>query len=252
MKILLIHLGKPWEFIASTSIISGLFRRHKNLTLDIATSEECYPFVQYNKKINNIQIGSKLSLGHYDEAINLSPSIDACIIASHSDAKVRRGFIESSGSLEFSDEYAQEAYRVLKGTLSTSRNYLQILFKISGMTWRGDGYDLAYYPKTKVKKNKTGIAILDDNLRVFVKSHLSLSMSEMWHIPLKKNLIRRIDEINRCKYIVTDDFFSLHVAIALRKHVEFIDTRGLNYDVEFFGQGNILQVINNADSDEKM
>jgi hypothetical protein len=113
------------------------------------------------------------------------------------------------------------------------------------LTWRGEGYDLSYYPKNRNKDFKTGIAIKEINLRQYVKNNLKLKLSEMCTIPMRENILKKIDEINRCSNIVTDDLFVVHAGIALRKNVEFLDINGLSPKFEFFGRGNCYRIVNN-------
>jgi len=65
---------------------------------------------------------------------------------------------------------------------------------------------------------------------------------KIWYIPYKKNIFKRMDEINRCKKIITDDFLTLHLSLYLRKYVYFLQTLPSNTKIELFKNGEIHQV----------
>lgn len=242
ITILVLQYGEPWLNIASTSLIKALHKIYDNLSLDWATSQNSYCLFQHNPRIRDVMAGYGPFYNHYDIVINLTPTKEACSVMNNIKANKKIGFGETSGNIVYLNEEAEEGLKVLKYDYISERNILQILFRIAGLRWKGEGYDLTYYPKNKMKKNKTGIAIRDDDLRQYVKNNLNLKNSDIWHVPLKKNLLKRIDEINRCKRIVTDDLFTVHVSIAMRKHVEFIDKKRLNINMEFFGNGNHIRL----------
>ena len=87
-----------------------------------------------------------------------------------------------------------------------------------------------------------GIAIANANLRNFVNDRLDLKASKLWIIPYKKNIVRRMDEINRCKRVITDDLFTSQIAIALKKFVYFLQIVPLAFNIEMFGSGKVYPV----------
>ncbi|HUS49053.1 MAG TPA: hypothetical protein VMZ91_02755, partial [Candidatus Paceibacterota bacterium] len=64
----------------------------------------------------------------------------------------------------------------------------------------------------------------------------------IWHIPYKKNIFKKIDEINRCKEVVTDDMTTFHLSMAMKKYVYFLRSFPSNIKMEFFGSGQIFDV----------
>lgn len=242
--VVILQYGEPWISLASTTLIKAIHRDHNKVSLDWATTQESYCLFQHNSRIRDLMVGYGPFYNRYDIAINLSPTEESCSIMGDIEAKSKMGFGIVNGKIGYFNADAEEGLSVLKKNETSERNILQILFRIAGLRWRGDGYDLAYYPKNKTKKIKTGIAIENEELRKYVKNNLNLQQSELWHVPMKQNLLKRIDEINRCKRIVTDDLFSVHASIAMRKHVEFLDTKGLNINMEFFGNGNHIRLKN--------
>lgn len=238
MRFLILHHGDPWQSLAATSLIKGLSKRYPDCSLSWATSSESYPLYQFNQRLENIFVGKGPFKDKYDVTINLTPTEECARAMQETEAAERRGFVLQDSCLTTSEKSNDEFLPVLLGEASSSKNILQIYFRLAGMRWKGDGYDMSYYPRNKMKKSKTGIAVSDDSLRTFVKENLELDYSELWHVPLRSNLLKRIDEINRVKHLITDDLFCVHAGIAMRKHVEFLDTQNLNMSIEFFSKGN--------------
>jgi len=59
-------------------------------------------------------------------------------------------------------------------------------------------------------------------------------------IRMPNGILNKLDTINRYAEIITDDIFSAHAAIALRKKCTFISN--LPYRMEFFGKGGCKKV----------
>jgi hypothetical protein len=125
-------------------------------------------------------------------------------------------------------------------------NIFQLYYNLSGLKWRGEGYDIHYYPKYKLKRNKVGISIANANLRNYILDKLKLDSGKIWYIPYKKNIYKKMDNINQCKNIITDDILTFHLSMILRKYVYFLQTFPLKIKMELFGNGEIHQVsLNN-------
>jgi len=45
---------------------------------------------------------------------------------------------------------------------------LQLYFILCGLTWKGEGYNIEYFPQTKTKKNRIGISVANSNLRNYI------------------------------------------------------------------------------------
>ena len=238
MEILVLQFGEPWYALASTSLIRGLLDEYPKSHIVWATSAENYSLFQYNKNISELCVGLGSSRGKYDIAINLNPSVESCEALASLDCKDKRGFVANGKDVSVHNEDAAECLDIMSRGKRTSRNILQVAARLAGIKWKGCGYDLCYYPKNKTKRRKTGVAVSHGEMRQFIKDNLQLDHSEIWHVPMRRDLLKRIDEINRVKYLITDDLFCVHAAIALRKHVEFIDLHNHNMEIEFFGRGN--------------
>jgi len=227
-SILVVHHGQPWESLCATSLIKRLHKDNYNLSLDWSTTEDSNCLLKYNKRINNLFTGESIpSLCCYDTVIFLSDPDN-----------IDMQNVEYKNSFGWGQKCCPKDVEAYFSGERINKHVLQILYRASGLSWRGEGYDFSYYPRNKTKHSKTGIAIADSGMRSYVKDNLQLRFSNQWHVPMKKSLLKRVDEINRCQRIVTDDLFTVHAALALRKHVEFLDTENFRSDIEFFGHGN--------------
>lgn len=244
MNIAVINHEEPWNLLACTSLIRGLAKTYKDCSVTFFVQPECLPILSFSKKVS-VSVEEFGYENNFDLAINLTPDIHCSTFSSALSSNVI-GFVEEHGSVGFSSKEVEDYYGVVYGNRKTEKHFLQILFKFCGMTWRGEGYDLSYYPKNRTKKNSIGLSISNEGLRGFVNNNLQISGSSVSTVPNRKSLLKKMDEINRYMYIITDDLFVLHASIALRKEVEFLDTTGLPYKIEFFSKGNHYGISNVA------
>jgi len=121
-------------------------------------------------------------------------------------------------------------------------NIFQLYFILSGMTWGGEGYDIRYSPKTKTKPNKIGVSVANANIRNYVLDNLDIDKKRICYIPYKKNIFKRMDEINRCKKIITDDLITFHLALSMKKYVYYLETFPLSTKLELFNSGEVCKV----------
>lgn len=176
----------------------------------------------------------------YDVAVNLSPSYSCTEAMSKSvQADEKLGYGQDESGLFFYNEGAHHHYRAKYVRIPTGANQFQLLFGLAGLKWQGEGYCLKYFPRTRSKKTLTGVAIKDQNLKQFILGNLHLDCTRLWRVPIRQNVSKQIDEINRCKQIVTDDLTVAHAALALRKVVEFLTPKSLPYRFEMFGAGSV-------------
>ena len=75
-----------------------------------------------------------------------------------------------------------------------------------------------------------------------LNNQLVIDKKKIWYIPYKKNIFKRMDEINRCKEIITDDLITFHLAMSMRKYVYYLETFPLTTRLELFGNGEICKV----------
>jgi hypothetical protein len=242
MKILIIHFGNQCETFIATSVIKGLWKNYwkpndEPIIYWVCSDKESYEILKYNPNLKGLyikgEVPEELIKTKFDKLINLSPYFlpaDDLKI----DAKEIYGF-------NFSEE-AKKYYEILYGNRKTNMNIFQLYFNLCNLKWRGEGYDINYMPRNRSKKNRTGIIVANANLRNFVIDKLKLDKTKLWIIPYKKAIFKKIDEINRARYIITDDFLSLNIALFLRKNVYFLETVPYNTKIELFNQGTSFKV----------
>lgn len=234
MRLLIINLGSMSECLVSTSVINEMSKDGYTV-IDVLVKDKFNAAVfRYHPKIENVFILDKLpkKILNYDKVANLHPSFSDNIIDFSDSEKVGFNYSENSDQM----------FKILYGYKKTDKNVFQIYFNLVGKVWKGQGVDFHYFPRSKTKKDRTGIAISNRNLREFIIKELKLDETKIWFIPYKKSIFRKADEINVCKYIITDDFLLMNLSVMFRKNVHFLKTIPYNYDIEMFNSGLIYDV----------
>ena len=229
-KIAITHLGTPYECFVSTSVLKGLKRVFKHFEVHVIVAGKASEAIfKYNRKIRNCHISShaekELQNENFDLLINLHPGFSE---GTHFEIKAseKRGFGFTEGW--------EKQYDILYGDKRTKRNVFQVYSDLAEITWRGESYDFHYHPKTHCKAKRVGLAVAHAGIRNYIQDRLRFDEAQLWNVPFKKNLFKKIDELNRCQDIVTDDFFVMHLAIFLRKNVYFLQTIQPKTKYEFF------------------
>lgn len=232
MNILIIQLGSVCECLVSTSIVKGLWQKYKNPEISvIVADQDASDVFRYNPHIKNIILWKdKHLLYNFQLIINLTPGANEFYI--ESPAKIGFGYSDNS----------KKCYEILYGNHKTKQNIFQVYYSLSGMKWHGEGYGIFYYPKNRSNNNRTGIKISNIKLREHIINRLNLAKSKIWNVPFNKKICKKIDAINTCQNLVTDDFLSMHIGIALRKYVYFLQTIPYGVKMEFFGKGETIEV----------
>jgi|TARA_Y100000310_G_scaffold118187_1_gene116988 hypothetical protein len=226
MKIVIVHLGNMSDVLVASSINKVLVKNDVKITWAIANKDIADVF-KYNDSVKTV-LADQVKEEDYDVLFNLSSDRAALDVT----AKEKHGLL-------IDDE---KYHQILYGDEVTNMNLFQIYYRLIGSSWRGQGYDLQYRPRTKSRKSRIGLAVANPNLRYFINDNLNLELSKLWVIPFKNNIYRKMDEINKCKTIVTDDFITMHLALYLRKYVHFLRTIPANFNVEMFGSGYCYDV----------
>jgi hypothetical protein len=230
MNILIIHLGTPCECLIATSLIKAISRLYDRPSIYcLAQTNECTSIFSATHSVRKSYKWGKEPNGFFnqlfDKVFMLSPRIK--IEEKSIQTREIFGFGTSSRSDEF-EEY-------MLGTKKTRKNLFQIYFNLAEMTWRGEGYDIKYYPRSRAKKTKIGIYITNPNLKNYVTKQLKLDENKLWKICHKQDFFRKMDEANKYGTIITDDFTTLNVALCLRKDVHFLKTFDTGTKIELFG-----------------
>lgn len=235
MKIAIAHLGSLTQSIPASSIVK-MFSKFK---FPIKITWISLPEYSYAFK-NNKYINRSISLidflqkkDKYDLFINLFPVFPIKEIENKTDYAM---------GLLCDNDLTNLEKCLLNIEKNDNLNIFQIYYSILGIAWKGEGYGLSYFPQSKNKKNRIGVSVANANLRNYVSDHLKTDNAKLWHIPYKKNIFKKMDEINKCEKIITDDLLVLHLSLYLRKYVYFLKTFPLFHKIEFFNSGEIHNV----------
>ena len=237
MNIAIVHLGNISQLIPSTSVVKGIKKKdvETNITWVVGKKEFCY-INKYNKDILRTISYDQFILEEmeYDLLINLYPYFPE-------DLKINPIIRHATGF------YFHSYFDKFKKVFSENKevfdmNIFQLYFILSGLTWNGEGYNIKYKPKTKVRANKIGVSVANANIRNYVLDNLKIDNKKIWYIPYKKNIFKRMDEINRCKKVITDDLITFHLAMSMRKYVYYLETFPLSIKLELFNNGEICKV----------
>lgn len=235
MEIALVHLGPISQLIAATSVMAGIKKQKVDSHITwIVPDNNLY----VRKHISARVIPLKKFINEkrfYDLLINLWPFFPEGL-------KVNSEIRDFTGF--YFDKCLDKKYKdvILGNDSLLNMSVLQLYFKLCGLIWKGEGYGIEYYPKTKTRQNRVGVSVANANLRNYVLDNLKIENMKMWYIPYKKNIFKKMDEINRCKKIITDDLLTLHLAISMRKYIYYLKTYPMSLNLETFGNGEVHSV----------
>jgi hypothetical protein len=238
VKILVVHLGSLTDCISASCINRGLRRKFPDTSSIVwmTTDKDSANLFRYTDEATAWSQDKFLASPDYNEKYGLLINLHPSFLPSMSHIQYERGI-----GFGFDDK-ANEFRDVLFGSQRSTMSVFRIYFRLAGLSWRGESYGFRYYPKTKSRAKTAGIAVAHSNLRFFVNENLDLSSMRVSIASNKRNLFRRLDELNRFSEIVTDDMLTMHLAVFLRKYVHFLQTYSLNTQPEFFGAGRIYEV----------
>jgi hypothetical protein len=233
MEILLVQLGSPCECVVSTSLLRGLFKKFDKPTIYVlVNSHKNLGVFRHNRRVKLATEHLKKVVNRaFDLIINLSPNFNSNVIKT----KRKLGFGTSTKN-------DKKYYNILYGKRKTRQNIFQVYYSLANLKWSGEGYDICYYPNTKSNYCKTGLTLSNANLRAYIIGKLKLNESRLWNVPFKKNIFKKMDEINRCQNIITDNNVTTHLSIALRKYTYFLQTVPVTTKFEFFDRGQLIKV----------
>lgn len=232
MEILFVNLGSLCDCFVSTCVLRGLRKvyANDNPNIDVLVSDEEHKAVFAGSK-NIKQVYCKadpFTDKSYDILINLSPD--------------KLGALTAKEVYGFGTEQGDKFYDVLYGDRKVNKNIFQVYYNLAGMAWHGESYDVRYNPKGKKKKNRTGVLVANVNLKRYIIEKLKIDEGVIMELPFKANMNKRMDEINKCTNIITDDFFTMHLSVYLRKHVFFLETLPQTTKIELFGNGKVFEI----------
>ncbi len=229
-KIIIIQRGEEVVF-PLLSLAIGLHKIHSNAQIIWAGDQSLSDLVRYNKRIKRfIDIEQEFTMKTLqivfgaEICVNTSTSPVARQFASNVNAANTIGFDKKGATSRSSEFFAN----VVSGTISTNKTALQLYYDLVGLRWRGEGYGLSYYPKARQTEQCGAYMTMHE------------APENCPRIKMPKAVLSRLDTINRYEEIITDDVFSAHASIALRKRCTLI--ADLPYQMEFFGRGSLKRV----------
>ncbi len=230
MKIVVIQSNKA-EVFPLLSLTIGLRKAYPDSQIIWAGDPSLSDLVRYNKRIRRfIDINQEFTLQTLqvvfgaEICVNTSTNPIAKQFASNINADKTAGF-NRNGATSRQAEFFEN---VILGKLSTKQTMLQLYYDLVGLRWRGEGYGLSYYPKTK-QTERCGSFMTTYN-----------DPENCSKIKMPTSVLDQLDSINRHAEIITDNVFTAHASIALRKQCTLV--ADLPYQMEFFGKGSLQKI----------
>ena len=245
-KIVIIHDGPRDASLVLTGVVKALQRQHSPGTVHVCTNEDNHIFFQHMPGVVVDDLGPMKAHLDCDLLVDYGGSDKAVALSLLFEPQTYMGLIPREGTVE-ADSHA---FRGLYLKQEVNRSLFQLMFGVAGLAWAGEGYGFKYFPQSKQRKNRVGIAVRDRKVRRFLHSYLNLDESRIWHVPFKQNVLKQFDEVNKAASVVTDDPFVMHVGLALRKRVEFLIYDQPTIKPELFGNGCIHLVPDGVKDDK--
>jgi heptosyltransferase II len=266
-KILIIKVGYSETLDSGISTITSygdvlrstvLLNEFKNDHVTWLVDENAFPILKNNPSIDRILIYNltsvlQLQAEHFDTVINLEKVPGLCALADQVRAWRRFGFRfdPRSGDAEAYDG-SQSTLQVCHSENKKKKNrryWQQHLFDIIGSEWTDQEYVFGYKPRSKEcydfgfnhmvgtkwpSKGWIENGWTDLELRL-KKDKYSISWQEGLN-----NMEEYFDWINKCRVLITNDSFGLHIALALKKKVVALFSSTNPFETHLYGQGTAL------------
>ena len=234
MNILVIHLGCLTECFIASSINKGLLDLYPKAEITwVVKNTDTLQLFKYNNNIKYCYIVANFIISlpkKYDVIINLNFDF------------MPNNLLESKEFLGCNSANGEKYRNNLTEYETTKKSLFEIYYDLANMKWKGEGYDFTYYPKNRSKDNRVGLALSNNNLKNFIDTNVKTYVSNKWYVPNKKNIFKKLDEINRCETIITDDLLILNLSLYLRKYVFYLKTTPVNTRIELFKSGEIFEI----------
>lgn len=232
MRVVVVHDGPPSQALVLTSVVGTLLERGGATSVTVSVAENCRPFFEHWDGVTYEPLTDVPPVSECDLLVDYGGS-DRAVDKSLLFRPVRyRGLIPRDNS-----EIDEHAFRGLYLREQVQRNLFQLMYGVAGLRWEGQGYRFRYYPKTRKKPGRVGIAVRDRGVRAYVEGRLRQDADRTWKVLFRQNVLKQFDEVNAADSVVTDDEFVLHAALCLRRHVEYLVYEPPNVKPEFFGNG---------------
>jgi len=223
MKIVVVQSGPDYDVFPLMSLLIGLHKNFSDAQVTWIGNRSMFDLVRFNRRVQRSipihetdSLDSLKSFFGADLLINPSRDKAALRVAASVGANKVCGFTQSGPA----DRNAEFFDKIVSGKLKTNRHVLDLYYSLVDLRWKGEGYGLPYYPKTKQTKG------------------VGCYLAEEQSFRMPDRLLAKLDAINEYSEIVTDDLFICHAAIALRKKVTLAADH-LPYQICFFGRGSV-------------
>ena len=162
----LIMQKKDWgNLLLLTSLIKKL---GINNQIDLYTDEDGKTLFQYSKLCNFIELDQINS--NYDIVLNYSNTKECFDLMETLKIKTKLGF----GNFGYGIG-AEIWDKIINKNQKTESHNFQLFYGIAGLKWRGEGYNLRYYPKFKSSQIAIGYYFNNLQLIELVKKHIKYS-----------------------------------------------------------------------------
>jgi ADP-heptose:LPS heptosyltransferase len=285
-RILIIKLGAIGDVIRTTPLLTRLKQEYPNSHVTWLTQS---PAVLPKEMIDEIFTPDflsfyKIKTQHYDIAINLDKEIEACALLAEVDSVEKFGFTLKDRHIDAATPAAQ--HKLVTGLFDNiskhnTKNYLEEIFEICHLDFRGEKYKLNYNEKLAAKWNSLrdeaeGKRIIGLNTGCGVRWQTRLWPQENWIALIKKlqengyypivlggkdeddvnsyyvqatgcfypghfQLDEFIALVSHCDVIVTAVSMMMHIALGLDKKMVLFNNIFNKYEFELYGQGVIVE-----------
>lgn len=195
-------------------------------------SDYCRKFLSHVPGISDIT--SNVVLNEYDKVFCFDDRVSHLIEYKGIKCKEYVGYIFSKNKISFTCKEVEDFFNCYCLKSGCDDNILSSFFSAFGFDWNKEGFNISYKSKSKSKNDRNGVAISNDNLRTFVKQNMFSNGEKLWHIPIRQDPLKCIDEVNKCSNIVTDNIFYAFVGSFLRKKIIFLVEDGCSFSPDIF------------------
>ena len=229
-KIVIVQQGET-EIFPLLSLVIGLGKAYSASQIIWAGDRSLSELVRYNKRIKRfIDVEQEFTMETLqivfgaEICVNTSTSLITKQFASNVNATHTVGFNKKGATSRQAEFFGN----VISGKISTKKTALQLYYDLVGLQWKGEGYGLSYYPKMKQTEQCGAFMTIYDH------------PENCSRIKMPKGALGQLDTLNQYAEVITDDVFSAHASIALRKQCTLM--ANLPYQMEFFGRGSLKRI----------
>jgi|TARA_Y100000310_G_scaffold314355_1_gene363625 hypothetical protein len=224
-----------------SAVIKPLRVRLPSASIEVISGcDLCRKLLSYIPGITDVT--GQVSLSEYDKFYCFDDRISNLVKYKNIKCKEYVGYKMENNTIEFHKDELSSFFNCYCLKFDCSENILDSFFNIFGLNWNREGFNINYKPRSRSSNSRDGIAISNGNLRSFVKSNLFNNGEKLWHIPIRQDPLKCIDEVNKCSNIVTDNIFYAFLGSFLRKKVIFLVEDGCSFNPNIFDDTVIQNV----------